>query len=342
VLASRAVKLVPYAIPTLTLAFACASPPSSPPPAAPTSPLSAPPPADPLPPASAERNEEAPEASPSIDATVDPDELRLVQSICAPAIKHEGGKVLVGCTNCPPFEGGKAKSDAKPAIDPDTFFPLELVIAGSFTKPGASEIAAVFQGCESHAENYGGTLLLEKVASGFRSLYYASGVHPSWCKPRKRSDGRDLLVCKWADAHQGTGFTEVFVYDFARSSAADPTAGWTSLVHVEDTSFSVCFGISPESGVRQGEVGDVRFQGKSGNDLAIEIRHRRTPFSTGLDQKISKACQTAAAKQPPDEGGVSVDVPKLVGAPAKDVLELTFDGSGWKPTAKTAKIIKAL
>lgn len=280
-----------------------------------------------------------------IDPAADQDKLAIVTSICSAAIQHREGKVRVGCRACPPFAGDDGKPDGRVAVDPELLFPLESLHHGSFSRPGADEIAAVFEGCEPHAANYGGTLFAEKTNGGYRMITYASGLHPSSCKVYRRKDGRDVLVCRWSDAHQSTAFTQVLVYDLARATADDPLRGWDQLVQVETNGYSVCWGVSPDAGVMQGSVLDFRFEDRNGDgvpDVVVDILHKKTPYSAALDKAIQKKCAEAEAKAQRPDDAPTIDVPKLLGKPAKHTLEFIADGPGFKPTAKTAALLKRM
>jgi hypothetical protein len=327
----------PVLVALLTIA-GCGAPPTP----APTSAPEAIPSAVPVTPPSA-----APSAAPQVaQAPIDPgadrDKLALVKSLCAAAIKHGDGKVRVGCRACPPFDGAAGPPDGTVAIDPADFYPLELAVPGAFSKKGATEIAAVFQGCESHAENYGGTLLVEKTATGYRAGAYHSGVHPESCQAFRRADGRDLLVCQWSDAHQSMGFTRLFAFDFTLATADDVEKGWNDLVNVRDTSFQLCMGIDEKAGVDQGRVVGFRFEDRNGDgrlDLVVDVEHRHTAGSAALTAKIARACKAATPK---DDEAPTVDAATLLGKPEKATLELLFDGASFKPTPATARLLKGL
>lgn len=334
--------MIPSRLHALLAVFGCgcaAPPPPVPAPPAPVS-VAAPPPRTVSiapPPSPAPKAASAP-----VDPAADRDKLALAEQICPAAIKHVDGKVLVGCRACPPFSGDAGRPDGTVAVDPSDFWPLELRYPGAFTKPGASEFAAVFQGCEAHSDNYGGTLLIEKTASGYRKGPYFSGVHPDSCQPYRRPDGRDLLVCQWSDAHQLSGFTRLFVYDFAQSEPDDVAKGWKDLVDVRDTSSAVCMYIDPTLGVYQGRVLGFHFEDRNKDgrlDLVVDIEHRHTVPSAALTAKVDKACKKAP---PTSDEYPSIDVASLLGAPVKDTLELLFDGQSFRPTPKTERTLKSL
>src|SRR6187399_805168 len=87
--------------------------------------------------------------------------LEIAASVCAAALKHDAGKLRVGCRACPPFDSTSGP-DGQIVVDPQQdFYEVEAVYLGSFTRTGAREAAAVMLGCEPHAGNFGGTLLVE-------------------------------------------------------------------------------------------------------------------------------------------------------------------------------------
>lgn len=325
------------AVPAVLLAIGCPAPPPPPPPSV----VVEPPPAPTIVPAASATASAAPVRAPApIDPAADKDKLAVVRALCPAAIQHHEGKVRVGCRACPPFED--APPDGEVAVDPESFFPLLQLYRGAFSKPGADEVAAVFDGCEPHAANYGGTVFAEKTPTGYRMITYASGLHPASCEVYHRPDKRDLLVCQWSDAHQSTGFMQVLSYDLTQAKADDPLTGWKQLVTVSDNSYSVCWGVSPEAGVMQGRVLGFRFEDRNGDkvpDVVVDIEHRTTPYSPALDKAIQKKCAEAQAKNPDN---TSIDVPKLLGKPQKETLELFGGLQGFKPSPRTAALLKKL
>lgn len=316
---------------------------------------SAPPPATPPPatlaPQAAPRATATAPAAPSpaaaqapIDPAADADELAFARSICQAAVKHDRGKVRVGCQTCPPFDG-KAEADqpdGRVAVDPEAFWAIEHLYHGAFVEPGADEVAAVFEGCEPHAMNFGGTLFARKTAAGYRAITYASAFHPASCQVYHRPDRRDELVCDWFDAHQTMGFTQILAYDAARATGDDPLKAWDALATVNDNSGGVCFGVSPDVGVKQGKVVGYRFEDRNGDhvpDLLVDVLHRATPYSAATAAAIQKKCREAAAAGREEP---TMDVPALLGQPVKETLELLFDGERFKPTPKTAALIRRL
>jgi len=196
---------------------ACASPrpaPPSPPtrPAPPAPSASVPPPSPPV------AGPRLLDAAPADLAPELAEQIAFLSDLCPVALHYETEgvhRISTGCRSCPPFEGPAAAPDGKIAVDGAEFFALELLIPGHFTHPNAEQRLAVFNGCEPHSENWGGTVLAERRDGRFQSLNYFSGLHPQVCKPYRRLDGRDVTVCEFADAHQSISTDQLSLIDFA-------------------------------------------------------------------------------------------------------------------------------
>jgi hypothetical protein len=165
-----------------------------------------------------------------------------LRSLCPIALQRNQNRLLVGCRVCPPFDAAPPDGMAlEVGLDESEFFELEGLTSGSFTRVGADEAAAVFSGCESAAENRGGTVLAERRPDGlWDSRAYKSGLHPNSCLAFKRPDRRDLLVCRWSYGHQGIGRHSLLVVDFADVSSPTADEGWRNLVTLDDDAASVC------------------------------------------------------------------------------------------------------
>jgi hypothetical protein len=98
---------------------------------------------------------------------------------------------------------------------------MNFVVRGAFTRAGADEAAAGFDGCEPHSANWGGTMLFERASasSPWKQVKYVSGFHPSSCIAVRGGDGRDLLVCDRTDGHQTVGENYLLAFDFADADA---------------------------------------------------------------------------------------------------------------------------
>ena len=173
----------------------------------------------------------APPALPLVTAAVasDDDKLAFLRQVCEVAVHRDktGKTDALGCACCPPFEehGCPPKPPTRTVKSAaDAVSRLDTLVLGSFTRAGADEAAASFQGCESHAQNYGGTALYGHVLdarASWKPLQYLSGFHPDACVGVRGTDGRDRLVCDRSDAHQTTGERYLLTHDFTEPDFAD-------------------------------------------------------------------------------------------------------------------------
>jgi hypothetical protein len=78
------------------------------------------------------------------------------------------------------------------------------VLHGHFTSPRADEVVADYRGgCEPHAKDSGGSILLRKENGLWRRIAYFPGERAARCLVFRRRDGRDALVCGSAFSGQG-------------------------------------------------------------------------------------------------------------------------------------------
>jgi hypothetical protein len=159
--------------------------------------------------------------------------------VCQLAVaQHEGPEpAVVGCACCAPFDECQPGTSAEPV---ENVFAPSARARGSFTRAGADELALTMPGCESHAENYGGLLLLERRAGTVVLKRYVSGLNASACWAVRRADGRDLLLCERGDVHQGTGEDRLFLWDLARTDE-QLLVGDDELFSVMDNEWSGCW-----------------------------------------------------------------------------------------------------
>jgi hypothetical protein len=127
-------------------------------------------------------------------------------------------------------------------------FALRTVIYGSFTAPGVEEAVASFEGCEPHAEEFGGTILLRKLHGSWAMVDYTPALITSACQTYHLRTGRELLLCEGEDHHMAGAYQWISVCDFSREPssrcqsvfdvldtrvACDPSAVWGSIDKVE-------------------------------------------------------------------------------------------------------------
>jgi len=291
------------------------------PPATSTSPTAS---ATPPPVASTEPAPGSPRYLDAIPADLSPDlahQLGFLSDICNVALHYEtegAHRVRVGCRSCPPFEGPAAVSDGRIAVDGKDFFELELFIPGHFTAANAEQRLAVFNGCEPHSSNWGGTLIAERHGDKFHSLRYLSGLRPQACKAYHRPDGRDLAVCEFGDAHQSISTDSLSVLDFA----VDPPKEQALLSF---TNQDPCL---TDPGTRSTEEVIESFelnQNPAAKNNGLVVRTTRTPRT--LDAPYQRYCEQRAAESPPGPPAYERPFSK----PEVNTRHYRFDGERFVP-----------
>jgi hypothetical protein len=288
-------------------------------PVPPPTPAAAPPSAAP-PVAQAEPAPGSPRFLDAIPADLPPElaqQVGFLSDVCNVAMLYETGgahRVRVGCRSCPPFEGPLAASDGRIAVDGKDFFELELFVSGHFTAASADQRLAVFNGCEPHSENRGGTLIAELQGDKFRSLRYLSGLRPQACRAYHRPDGRDLAVCEFIDAHQSTSSDVLSVLDFA----VDPPKTQNLLSF---TNQDPCL---TEPGTRSSEELIESFelnQNPAAKNNGLIVRSTRTART--MDPQYQRYCRENVA------GATAIERP--FSKPQVTTRQYRFDGESFVP-----------
>jgi hypothetical protein len=205
-------------------------------------------------------------------------------------------------------------SDGRIAVDGPDFFELELFVSGHFTAANADQRLAVFQGCEPHSANWGGTLIAERSGDKFRSVRYLSGVRPQSCQAFHRADGLDLAVCEFGDAHQSISTDTLSVLDFS----VEPPKEQTLL------SFTNQDPCATDPGTRTTEEVIESFelnQNPAAKNNGLIVRTTRTPRT--LDLSYQSYCRENGAGSPPTERPFS--------KPEVTTRQYRFDGQSFVP-----------
>jgi hypothetical protein len=126
----------------------------------------------------------------------------LLEAVCP-------GKVVIGkevtCGDvCPEFTSSPGHRED---------WHVASIIHGHFLSPISDDAALAVLGCESHALNFRGTVLLTRHFKKWQMVWYRSGVDTEECHKRILEDSREILVClDWYGA-QGYTPTALFVQD---------------------------------------------------------------------------------------------------------------------------------
>jgi hypothetical protein len=172
-----------------------------------------------------------------------------------------------GCTCCAPFQG--CPPTGKPEVsNPEEVYAMIQKTAGSFTRPGADELAVTLDGCEPGAQNRGGTVLLERSKAGWAQVAYFSSVMADGpCTAVDRRDRRQLLLCRFTSTNQSYGLERVVMYDLA---TPDPGAHPEVLFTAANTTWPGCWA-QPGAAVEATSV--RRLLPSSADHVAFEVSH---------------------------------------------------------------------
>ena len=123
--------------------------------------------------------------------------------------------------------GSEPECRRVPAYPTHCAGPLRIgaVIRGSFTSPSAVEALADYEGCEPHAGNFGGSVLLRRQVrpqvrgqgAGWERLAFLPGVRSATCLRLPRPDGADALAChsSWSGQGEKDGAIDLLRFDAA-------------------------------------------------------------------------------------------------------------------------------
>lgn len=249
---------------------------------------------------------------------------RVLAPLCEATVGRDyGGTLRAGCACCAPFEECPPKPGVVPAVTDATAL-VRSVAFGSFTRPAVEEAALSMDGCESHAGNYGGTVLAEKTGGVWTMVRYDSGDHPDRMLAYRMSDGRDLVVSEWADAHQTWG-DMLYVSDLA-----NPSAERSSLFEVHDDTTMAC--IDKRTAV-WGAIDAWKLEDVD-RDGVLELAVRARAGSARYSGAFAKRCAALIASMDQERPGVSfADVMNAV----ELKLVFRFDGKSFVPTPATQR-----
>jgi hypothetical protein len=132
----------------------------------------------------------------------------ILKAVCGAGAQVKDSQMY--CSPCPDFTSLHGLTTEQ--------FQLRFVLAGNFTAPGSQDLAAFFEGCELFSENFGGAVLLNKVADGWKMARYYSALRPVAARAIRLSTGRDELFGVSNTIGLGLDANLLFTFDFAQQS----------------------------------------------------------------------------------------------------------------------------
>jgi hypothetical protein len=177
-----------------------------------------------------------------------------------------------GCNVCPHGDGGEWK--------------LQSGITGHFAGAASENIVLSMTGCEPHAANFGGSVLLTKRAGKWRRLWYQSGAITDTCRKIPLADHREVLFCEGSYMGSGTLAQSLYAMDLSLPEEKR----FTQLVLVEDT-MGACFA---GAALRKAFIEKVEFPDLNADgmpDLRVSLQTGTTKKFT--EAEIAKYCPDA-------------------------------------------------
>ena len=86
---------------------------------------------------------------------------------------------------------------------------LDRITRGHFLSPTSSDAVVFTQGCEPHALNFGGSIVLTRGSDRWEKSWYKAGVETSNCHKVQLTGGREILVCMGDYGGQGNVWTDL-------------------------------------------------------------------------------------------------------------------------------------
>jgi hypothetical protein len=239
---------------------------------------------------------------------------QIIQTIC-PGHTEKSGKVDCG-KNCP-------SAGAMEYMD----WSLDRITLGHFLSPTSDDAVISTQGCEPHALNFGGSILLTRPSGRWEMEWYKAGVETSNCHKVQLSDGREILVCLGDYGGQGNVLTDLYVEDLLSPHTSQMAAHW-HFFQIFDN-FGTCGenfeNESEPFPVRRTSIEKVEFTERA---LSITFKFGKlitTPerVKTCVDNQISATPKKAAA---------------LIPRTQRYRMDFLFDGQNHQPTPSSAAL----
>jgi hypothetical protein len=126
------------------------------------------------------------------------------------------GKEVACKIACPEFTSMKGG---------DLDWSVARVIRGHFLSPTSDDAVLSMSGCEPHALNFGGTILLTMRSGKWTMLWYKGEIPTRACHRVKLETGREILICFGEYGGQGVVIMDVYIEDFLAPLSALNTGG---------------------------------------------------------------------------------------------------------------------
>jgi hypothetical protein len=150
----------------------------------------------------------------------------ILKAVCGDAaqVKDSPQGPHMYCNPCPDFTGLHGITTEQ--------FELRWVLNGSFSAAGAPEMVAFFHGCELLTDRFGGAVLLNKAADGWKMSRYDSAVTPLAARTIHLNAGRDVVFVESNFIGLGLDNNNLYTFDFTQQ----PGTARQDVLRLTDTS----------------------------------------------------------------------------------------------------------
>lgn len=258
-------------------------------------------------------------------AFVQTEDKDLIQTVCPGHIEKDG-KVECG-KNCPSSSG----LDMGQHI-----FDLSLidVTRGHFLSAASDDAVISTEGCESHSENFGGSILLTRRAERWIMLWYQSGVETLRCHKVQLKSGRGILVCLGEYGGQGNVWMQLYIEDLVRPQGSLMAENSHGIFEVFDNS-TICGGNveneSKPSALTHTLIEKIEFAASAPAGNATIV----VEFSLGRRAMTPEAVKACYAAPQPRQAPFTPTMHRYR-------MEFVFHGSKFVPTPSSAALAKRL
>ena len=149
----------------------------------------------------------------------------ILKAVCGAGahVKDSPQGAQMYCSPCPDFTSLHGLTTEQ--------FALRWVLPGNFTAPASQDLVVFFRGCELLTARFGGAVLLNKAADGWKMARYDSALMPLAVRTIRLNAGRDVLFAESNFIGLGLDSNSLFTFDFTQQ----PGTARQNVLHVTDT-----------------------------------------------------------------------------------------------------------
>jgi hypothetical protein len=181
----------------------------------------------------------------------------------------DGSVTGVGCADCLSGEPFDPSAFSSTSFDAGTWV-AGAPVRGAFTQAGADEVFVQFAGACN--PKHGGYALLARKASHWSIVERQQSADTGHCRPIRRDDGRDVLVCDLELRSVFGDHDEASIVDLGDGSSSQSLVAFA---HVGWDLGAIPKGIVEDGAIRALDVADLDHDGRL--DVVISVDLRRAP-----------------------------------------------------------------